>query len=324
VNDKSWTTEKMWSQLSQKCWFLALAIGLGLTACVDNLSETEASVDPQEPPFIIRSTEEDWVILEKRIKEAFEQRLDLLPMGDLVARIGLTFLGTPYAPNTLDPAGEEGLVVEVQELDCVTFVETVLALSRVVHDLGVAGYRETSSQEIRRSYWEQLEALRYRDGHLDGYLSRLHYFSDWIKDNAKLGVVEEVFESYPARIDTEPITFMTAHPDAYWQLREDPTLVPAMKKIEEDLSQQSRAYIPEINIYDVEQDILNGDIVAATSSLAGLDIAHTGIAIRKEGRVHLLHAPLVGGVVQVSAKPLAERILELERQDGVMIARPLD
>ncbi len=68
----------------------------------------------------------------------------------------------------------------------------------------------------------------------------------------------------------------------------------------------------------------DGDIIAATSTVAGLDIAHTGIALWRDGRLHLLHAPLAGGVVQISEVPLAERIQRIDGQDGVMVARPVE
>jgi hypothetical protein len=42
------------------------------------------------------------------------------------------------------------------------------------------------------------------------------------------------------------------------------------------------------------------------------------------GRVHLLHAPLVGEEVQLSGVPLADRIKGIPGQDGIMVARPLD
>ena len=68
----------------------------------------------------------------------------------------------------------------------------------------------------------------------------------------------------------------------------------------------------------------DGDIIAATSTVPGLDIAHTGIALWRDGRLHLLHAPLAGGVVQISEVPLAERIQRIRGQDGVMVARPTE
>ncbi|MFL2544565.1 MAG: N-acetylmuramoyl-L-alanine amidase-like domain-containing protein, partial [Longimicrobiales bacterium] len=89
------------------------------------------------------------------------------------------------------------------------------------------------------------------------------------------------------------------------------------------LSKRERFYVPQQSLYQIEPELRPGDIVAATSSVEGLDVAHTGLAIRKDDRIHLLHAPLVGGVVQISEQPLTERILDKMAQDGVIVARPL-
>ena len=122
--------------------------------------------------------------------------------------------------------------------------------------------------------------------------------------------------------DTEPIDFMTTHADAYRQLSENPAFLAELTQVEARLSAESRFYIPEDGIAGVEDQIQDGDIIAATSTVAGLDIAHTGIALWRDGRLHLLHAPLAGGVVQISETPLAERIQRISGQDGVMVARP--
>jgi hypothetical protein len=209
-------------------------------------------------------------------------------------------------------------------LDCVTFVENVLALARLVQTapdevlVGRAGARQ------RALFSGLLEDIRYRGGVLDEYPSRLHYFSEWIKDNDAMGLVRDVSRELGGVADDEPIDFMTTHPDAYRQLGEDPAFLPKLEEVEARLSAEPRYYIPEDRINSVEDQIRDGDIIAATSTVAGLDIAHTGIALWRDGRLHLLHAPLAGGVVQISEAPLAERIGRIGGQDGVMVARPLE
>ena len=89
-------------------------------------------------------------------------------------------------------------------------------------------------------------------------------------------------------------------------------------------SSQPRHYVPQERIAEVADQIQDGDLIAATSTVAGLDVAHTGIALWKEGQLHLLHAPLVDGVVEVSEVSLADRIQRIRGQDGIMVARPLD
>jgi hypothetical protein len=180
------------------------------------------------------------------------------------------------------------------------------------------------AERYRPFYSGILERIRYRGGTLDGYSSRLHYFSEWISDNSDKGILRNVSREIGGVVDTERIDFMTTHADAYRQLGEDPQFLPALEAVESRLNESPRFYVPEERIEEVAERIRDGDVIAVTSTVAGLDIAHTGIALWRDGRLHLLHAPLVGGVVQISEVPLAERILRIGSQDGVMVARPLD
>ncbi len=282
------------------------------------------TADAPTGPTTVPGTDADWAIVQEKARWAVDEGYAGLSIGDLIVRIGETFLGTPYAPFTLEAPGAEGLVIELEELDCVTFVENVLALARFVQmapdDLMVA---ERGSRQ-RAVFAGILEDIRYRGGELDEYPSRLHYFSDWISDNHAMGLVRDVSRELGGGADPEPIDFMTTHSDAYRQLGEDPAFLIELKKVEARLSAEPRYFIPEDRIGAVEDGIQDGDIIAATSTVAGLDIAHTGIALWRDGRLHLLHAPLAGGVVQISEVPLAERIQRIGGQDGVMVARPLE
>lgn len=82
-------------------------------------------------------------------------------------------------------------------------------------------------------------------------------------------------------------------------------------------------YIPKERISEIASRIRNGDIIAATSSIEGLDVAHTGFAIWIDGDLHFMNAPLVGKSVEFSELPLAERMQRISEQEGVMVARPL-
>lgn len=119
-----------------------------------------------------------------------------------------------------------------------------------------------------------------------------------------------------------PVDFMSRHPEAYRQLS-NPSTLGAIEEMEKREAAETRFRIPQERISEVEAMLVSGDIIAATSTVPGLDVAHTGIAVRIEGRLHLLHAPLVGKAVEVSEVPLAERIKRISGQDGIMVARPL-
>ena len=282
------------------------------------------TADGPAGPTTLPGTDADWAIVQEKVRWAVEQGYAGAPIADLVARIGETFVGTPYAPHTLEAPGEEGLVIELEELDCVTFVENVLALARFVQMAPEYLLVADAGGRQRPFFSEILEDIRYRSGELEEYPSRLHYFSEWISNNDMEGLVRDVSQELGGVADGEPIDFMTTHPDAYRQLGEDPEFLTELRAVEERLSAEPRYYIPEDRIALVEDRIQDGDIIAATSTVAGLDIAHTGIALWRDGRLHLLHAPLAGGVVQISELPLAERIQRIGGQDGVMVARPLE
>jgi hypothetical protein len=265
-------------------------------------------------------TTEDWRILDEKVRWATQQRLDTLPIGEAMAQLGATFVGTTYTPGTLEAPGEEHLVINLRELDCVTFIENVLAMTWLIRNEGQAILSDQAA--AMRRYEQYLTAVRYRDAQLNGYPSRLHYFSEWLSDNEARGLIKIRTRELGGVPDREPIAFMTSHRDAYRQLT-DSAFFAEIGRTEARLNAQGpRYYIPEADIPKIEKQIHNGDIIAGTSTLQGLDIAHTGFAYWKDGRLHLMHAPLVGKNVEISALPVPERLQGITAQDGIMVATP--
>lgn len=258
-------------------------------------------------------TPRDVEIFEETVEWARSEGVDTLEIGSMMARIGRRFVGDPYTPYTLDPPGPERLIVNLREFDCVTYLESVLAMARVIR----------ADQATFPAFTGELRSIRYRDGRLDGYVSRLHYFSEWIADNEELGLLRNVTAELGGVPQDERIDFMSTNAEAYANLDGKPERISAIREIERHLSARPRAYIPERAIDDVADGIRDGDIIAATSSIEGLDVAHTGLALHIDGRLHLMHAPLVGSSVEISEVPLARRILGIDGQDGIMVARPL-
>lgn len=283
-----------------------------MVAPVDELHSEEAAVVVPDSEAAQQMVDRDRAIFEERMRWAFAERLDTLPLGDIVVRLGRTFVGTKYTPGTLDPEGPERLVINLRELDCVTYVENMLAMARLIK-------ARTVDYD---AYKAQLVRIRYRGGVLDGYPSRLHYFSDWIHDNVAKGVVRDLTQELGGVRRGGDIDFMSKHPSSYPQLAEPGNLA-AIQKIEATINGRARYYIPEDRIAGLEDRIRDGDIIAMTTTIKGLDITHTGIAVRIDGRVHLMHAPLVGKTVEISELPLAERLKGIPTQDGIMVVRPV-
>lgn len=297
----------------------ALLIGIAALACGPSDSHENDSVDVDSGTFA-EGTKEDWRIVRQTLADAWADGLHQRPIGETMVKIGSTFVGTTYTPRTLEIEGPERLVINLRELDCVTFVENVLALSRFVHSRDPSVLEDDAS--IRSEYRSLLTEIRYRGGVIAGYPSRLHYFSEWISDNESRGLVRDVSRDLGAVADATPIVFMSTHTKAYRQLA-DPELVAEVAADEGRLSSRSRYFVPQDRIAEIAGAIDEGDIIAATSTVPGLDVAHTGIVMRRGGEAFLLHAPLVGSVVQISETPIAERIQGISGQDGIMVARPL-
>jgi hypothetical protein len=293
-------------------------------------SDTESGADEEWSGDIIaaarllrphQGTDEDWQLLRDKAIWSWELGLDTLPMGESVAFIGLSFVGTKYVPATLELPGAEEVVINLQELDCVTFVENVLALALFIRQ--VEPQILESELETQAVYRRLLTRIRYRNGRVDGYPSRLHYFTDWILDNEAKGIVREVTAELSGVEDFRAIDFMSNHPESYRQLNSRMVLN-AIQDREFYLSGLGRYRIPEDEIATRSSWIQDGDIIAATSTVEGLDVAHTGLALWRDGALHLLHAPLVGEAVEVSTLPLADRIFRIESQDGIRVVRPLE
>ena len=258
-----------------------------------------------------RSVDGDREIFDQTVRRAAAEGVDSLPVGERIVAIGRWFVGADYVPGTLEIQPEQ-LVVNLEQFDCVTYVESMLALARVLEE----------PEPTFDRFLLELRRIRYRQGRLDGYASRLHYFSEWISDNASLGIVQDVTPELGGVPLNEHIAFMSSNRERYPTLRDDDTY-DRIREIEETLSRASIMYIPKDRIADAISRIRDGDIIAATSSTVGLDVAHTGFAIRVDGRLHFMNAPLVGRSVEISELPLAERMQRISEQDGVMVARPL-
>lgn len=250
-------------------------------------------------------------------KEAFENKtieIDGLleaDFGKTIASIGKTFIGIPYVAKTLEIGETESLVINLQGLDCTTYVENVLAFSTNLKK-GKADFK---------SYTNTLKTIRYKDGNLDGYASRLHYFSEWIANNEVKGVLKDITSTIGGTAITKPINFMSTHRNLYPFLKDDANFE-KIKASENYLNNQSICILTQDQIAANEHLIQSGDIIALTTSIKGLDITHTGIATReKDGRIHLLHASTGSMQVEVSKLPLVDYLKKIKNNTGIMVAR---
>ena len=220
------------------------------------------------------------------------------------------FLGTPYVAHTLESDYEEKLLVYNDKYDCVTFVEYILALSIYQNQTNVP--KKTTPQIITQ--------LRYRDGFIDGYGSRLHYFTEWMIRNEKNGTIKNITPEIGGKPFDKKIHFMTTHKSKYPKLN-NPKDLQKVKDAEIFLHTQNLTYIPKDRVRSAFPLIHNGDIIAITTGIDGLDIVHTGFACRKGDDIHLLHASEKEGKVVISDVPLDRYMQKTKSQSGIMVAR---
>ncbi|MBD0779379.1 DUF1460 domain-containing protein [Maribacter sp. ANRC-HE7] len=249
-------------------------------------------------------------------KAAFEDKIieidGLLEkdLGQTMVAVGKTFLGTEYVAKTLEVGDTETLVVNFHGLDCTTFVENVLAFTLMLKE-GKTDFE---------SFTKNLETIRYKDGKLDGYASRLHYFSEWIANNGQKGLIRDITTEIGGMEITKDINFMSTHRNLYPFLKDDVNFQ-KIKESENFLNNQALCILPQEEIEANELMIQSGDIIALTTSIKGLDITHTGIASReKDGRIHLLHASS-SGEVKISELPLVDYLKKIGKNTGIMVAR---
>ena len=260
-------------------------------------------------------SEQEIDLCNQKFQIALKENLIDKPINEVVVKIGESFLGTDYLAHALEEDGDEQLVINLTGLDCTTLVENSIALARCIK-------QDSISFEY---YLEELQFIRYRDGIVDGYSSRLHYFSDWITDNVSKKVVTDETKELGGVPIKFNLNFMSTHPNSYRQLKEDPDLIPIIRKQEEEISLREYYYIPKNDFKSKENFIISGDIIAITTSVEGLDIGHIGIAIKMDdGRIHLLHAPNVNTKVQITEEPLTDYLMKYKRHSGVIVLKVLE
>lgn len=250
----------------------------------------------------------------KKLK-SFDASLKNLPMNELIVEVGKTFMGTPYVAGTLDEnTNSEEVVIKITGLDCVTFVENALIFSRLIKE-GKSDFDD---------YKSELEKIRYRNGTNTGYSSRLHYFTDWIYDNSKKGIVKDITKEIGGVSYGKKIDFMSGHRNLYKQLAGNDELESQMISVEADINSREMYYISEENISSVYDQLQSGDIIGITTTVDGLDVAHTGLVCKQDGKVYLLHASLKNKEVEISSMEIQDYIMSNPKQDGIVVARVLD
>ncbi len=250
---------------------------------------------------------------QRLMQRAQAEKLHDRPMSEILQALAEQLLGAEYKAGLLDKSNTETLIVSLTQFDCVLFVESVLAMAR-----GVA-VRDYSYD----SFVSRIADQRYRNGQINGYCSRLHYFSDWIVDNEKRGTVTNITRTLGGVPLNKTLNFMSRHKSSYPQMASDNATYQCIVGAEAKLDGLKFYYIPQSQIRRAYTQLQPGDIVAIATEIEGLDVTHTGLVYRSpDGSTGLIHAS-PSGAVKISPD-LETYVGKVESSTGILLARPAD
>jgi len=259
---------------------------------------------------IFAQTSSDRAIVENYLQSATKSAID----SEMV-QASLFFLGTPYVAGTLEHNANEELVVNLRELDCMTLVENCLALSRTMQ-LPSPDY-ESFEQELRQ--------IRYRNGVISGYVSRLHYTTDWIFDNSGKGIIEDVTYALGGHKFKVNVNYMSENYQKYPHLAADSAAVQQIALVEQAINARNNYYyIPKKEIVQRQSQIKSGDIICFTTAIPGLDISHFCIAYWYKNQLTFIHASSTAKKVIINPAPLVDYCNAIRTCTGIMVLRPVN
>jgi hypothetical protein len=177
-------------------------------------------------------------------------------------------LGRPYLIHPLigSPSQPEQFVARMDGFDCVTYLETVLALAQA-HDV--------------ESYLQRLRAWRYHNGEIS-YAKRLHYTTDWHRVNVQRGVLQDLTAQAGSVEITKTLNVLAGFAP----------------------QTQTFRYYPKAKLNTVSRRLQDGDLIYFVSARKGLDTYHVGMLFRMGDEWVMRHAARSKG--QVTEQPLAE------------------
>jgi hypothetical protein len=273
-------------------------------------NESGNTIDSIHQENKYKADSSDIAVFEKLIKYSKEKQLESKTLQEIEIEIAMQFIGTPYVGHTLEKDSIEDLVINLRELDCTTFMENVLTISLCIK-------KNTTSFN---DYCEILVKLRYRNGEINGYPSRLHYTTDWLLNNREKGIIDIVSEEFgPADFDSK-VDFMSTHPQDYKQL-ENIEYVEQMKQHEKSISSAKLKYVPKEQISKLSEYLKDGDIIAISTTFTGLDFSHVAIAAWKNNQLCFIHASSSAKSVVFSEKTLHDYLAGIKNSDGIVVGR---
>jgi hypothetical protein len=282
---------------------------------IDRTDRTENILPQVEHPVnknLATATTADEKRFQALVKDAIARDLPEKPLPTILQSVAEQFLGASYQAGLLDKSDREVLFVSLEKFDCVLFVETVLAISNNI------ATKKYQYQDLKTNLIER----RYRNGTIDGYCSRLHYFSDWIDDNQKRSNVKDITADLGGVPLNKKLNFMSSHRQLYPHLAKNDSNYQCIVNVEKHLNQLDIRYIPTHKVKQIYNRLQPGDIIAIATEIPGLDVTHTGLVYRdRQENIGLIHASPIGRVTV--AKDLHRYVNKVGNAIGIFVVRPV-
>lgn len=252
----------------------------------------------------------DSIKVENLLADAIKQKEGT----DYIIYFARRLRGIPYVAHTLEVNNTEQLVINMRQLDCTTYVENVVALYLCMRQKAYSF----------KDFCANIRRLRYRGGAAPHYVKRLHYFTDWIEDNTAKGICREIQEPIPPFTAVQKINvgYMSANPGKYKMLRENPEYLPDIALSEKGINGKSYRYIPKSEVKNtalLRKTVSDGDILAITTTLNGLDIQHIGFAVWHKDGLHLLNASSIHHKVVEEPMTLYNYLQKKKSMTGIRV-----
>ncbi|MBQ1723566.1 MAG: DUF1460 domain-containing protein [Muribaculaceae bacterium] len=287
---------------------IILCLAIVASSCHTGTTQRAEAAPQQQMRFHCANDTTEIVEL---LKKGYESGLET--PNELVSFYGHQLLGRPYVAHTLEGESEM-LTINIDELDCTTFVETLYALARTT----------LNGRYSWRDYANNLENVRYRGGKMDGYASRLHYISDWSIDNGSRGNLHEVTADIQGvQYKIKNINYMSTHRDAYAALKDSVTFE-RVRNNEVGFRNHRFPYIRKeiLGSKKVKEAVKSGDFVGLVTKMEGLDISHMGIIEKDEkGEIYLLDASMRGEQVQLEKVNMQQMLRNSKNNIGIRVWR---
>lgn len=255
---------------------------LGACKSMPESSGSPVTLRPPRLPWatVFKGEAKFYALCEKAEREKWAQ----LPLGRRTVTVGKALCGTPYGNYTLEIDDKiESPSVNFEILDCWTFYETSLAFARMILN--------PRSLWTREALLHYIELERYRDGRCDGsYLSRMHHLEEVFADNERRGLGKNVTSSLGGVPVRRKVNEMQAAWKSYRYLRNNPSLLPEMAKIEARVSALPVTYIPNAKVAGIESRLEDGDVIAIATTWHSGYTSHVGLALRDGATCRYMHA----------------------------------